>query len=60
MSPYFVKDNRRQLCEMNGARILVTDKKITAIQDLLPILEPLAKAKEPLFIAAEDISSRVL
>jgi chaperonin GroEL (HSP60 family) len=60
MSPYFVKDTQRQVCEMPAARILITDKKITAVQDILPVLEHLAKSKEPLFIAADDISSMLI
>ena len=60
LSPYFVKDTERQLCEMSGARVLVTDKKIQNVQDLVPILEQMVKVKEPLFIVAEDVAGEAL
>ncbi len=60
ISPYFVKDQSRQVCEMMKPRILVTDMKISSVQQLLPILEPLAKSKEPLFIVADDITGEAL
>lgn len=60
LSPYFVKDNERQICEMQSPRLLVTDKKISAVQDLIPILEQLVKTKEPLFIVAEDVTAEAL
>jgi chaperonin GroEL len=60
LSPYFVKDTERQVCEMVNPRILVTDKKIQSVQDLIPILEALVKSKEPLFIVAEDVAGEAL
>lgn len=45
LSPYFVKDTERQICEMQNPRVLVTDKKIQNVQDLIPILEQLVKTK---------------
>lgn len=60
LSPYFVKDTERQVCEMPSPRVLVTDKKITSVQDLIPILEQLVKTKEPLFIVAEEVSGEAL
>ncbi len=60
LSPYFVKDNERQVCEMSTPRVLVTDKKISAVQDLVPILEQMVKTKEPLFIVAEDVTGEAL
>ena len=60
LSPYFVKDTERQVCEMNNARVLVTDKKISSVQDLIPILEQLVKTKEALFIVAEDVTGEAL
>lgn len=60
LSPYFVKDTERQICEMNNPRVLVTDKKIANVQDLIPILEQLVKTKEPLFIVAEDVTGEAL
>lgn len=60
LSPYFVKDPERQICEMQNPRVLVTDKKIATVNDLLPILEQLVKTKEPLFIVAEDVTGEAL
>ena len=60
ISPYFVKDMERQIVEQINARILVTDKKITAVQDLVPLLEMVVKTKEPLLIIAEDITGEAL
>eukprot|EP01041_Mallomonas_annulata_P008121 gene8121-16665_t len=60
LSPYFVKDTERQICEMVNPRILVTDKKISAVSDLIPILEQLVRTKEPLFIVAEDVAGEAL
>lgn len=60
LSPYFVKDSERQVCEMSNPRILVTDKKITNVQELVPLLEQMVKAKEPLFIVAEDVTGEAL
>lgn len=60
LSPYFVKDSERQVCEQVIPRILVTDKKITNVQELVPILEQMVKAKEPLFIVAEDVTGEAL
>jgi len=60
LSPYFVKDTERQICEMVNPRILVTDKKISSVQDLIPILEQLVRTKEPLFIVAEDVAGEAL
>jgi chaperonin GroEL len=60
LSPYFVKDTERQVCEQQTPRVLVTDKKIANVQDLIPILEQLVKTKEPLFIVAEDVTGEAL
>lgn len=60
LSPYFVKDTERQVCEMAQPRVLVTDKSIKAVSDLIPILEQMVKVKEPLFIVAEDVSGEAL
>jgi chaperonin GroEL len=60
LSPYFVKDTERQICEMVNPRVLVTDKKVQAVSDLIPLLEQLVKTKEPLFIVAEDVTGEAL
>lgn len=60
LSPYFVKDPERQLCELQNAYVLITDKRISSVQELLPLLEQLMKAKKPLFIVADDISGEAL
>lgn len=60
LSPYFVKDTERQVCEMVNPRVLVTDKKIQAVADMIPLLEQLVKTKEPLFIVAEDVTGEAL
>ena len=60
VSPYFVKDQERQLCELVDPRILVTDKKIENVQEVVPLLEAMVKSKEPLFIVAEDVVGEAL
>lgn len=60
LSPYFVKDSARQVCELVSPRVLVTDSNIKSLADLLPMLESLLKTKEPLFIVAEDVSGEAL
>jgi len=60
ISPYFVKDMERQIVEQINCRILVTDKKITTVQELVPLLEMVVKSKEPLLIIAEDVTGEAL
>ena len=60
MSPYFVTNSEKMLAELDGAQILVSEKKITGLQALLPILEPIAQSGRPLLIIAEDIESEAL
>ncbi|CAM9904034.1 unnamed protein product [Discosporangium mesarthrocarpum] len=60
LSPYFVNDNERSVCEMKNPKVLVTDKKIDAVNDLIPLLEGMVKTKEPLFIVAEDVVGEAL
>jgi chaperonin GroEL len=60
VSPYFIKDTERQVSEFTNPRVLVTDKKIQSINDLLPVLEKLVKTKEPLFIVADDVAGEAL
>ena len=60
VSPYLVKDQERQIAELNAPRILVTDAKIDNVNDVVPILEQIVKTKEPVFIVAEDVSGEAL
>lgn len=60
ISPYFVTDPERMEVIQKDAYVLITDKKITLVQDLVPILEQVARARKPLFIIAEDIEKEAL
>ena len=60
ISPYFMNNVEKQTCEMDQPMILIHDKKISNLQDLLPILEPVAKSGRPLLIIAEDVDSQAL
>jgi len=60
ISPYFMNNPEKQTCEMDQPFILIHDKKISNLQDILPILEPVAKAGRPLLIIAEDVDSQAL
>lgn len=60
VSPYFVTNQQNMSAELDNPYILVTDKKISSIRDLLPILEAVAKAGRPLLIIAEDIEGEAL
>ena len=60
MSPYFVTNSEKMLAELDGTQILVSEKKITGLQALLPILEPVAQSGRPLLIIAEDVESEAL
>jgi len=60
MSTYFVTNTEKMLVEMDNAQILVSEKKITGLQSLLPILEPIAQSGRPLLIIAEDVESEAL
>ena len=60
ISPYFMNNAEKQTCEMDQPMILIHDKKISNLQDILPILEPVAKSGRPLLIIAEDVDSQAL
>ncbi|MDG2376953.1 MAG: chaperonin GroEL [Woeseiaceae bacterium] len=60
LSPYFINDAASQSVELDNPMILLFDKKISNIRDLLPILEGVAKASRPLMIIAEDVEGEAL
>ena len=60
LSPYFVTDPERMVCELDDPLILIHEKKISSMKDLLPILEQVAKMSRPLLIVAEDIEGEAL
>ena len=60
LSPYFVTDPERMECVLEDALILIHEKKISSMKDLLPLLEQTAKAGKPLLIVAEDIDGEAL
>ncbi|MEM9008674.1 MAG: chaperonin GroEL [Cyanobacteria bacterium P01_F01_bin.86] len=60
ISPYFATDTERMEAVLDEPYLLFTDKKITLIQDLVPILEQVARAGKPLIIIAEDIEKEAL
>ena len=60
LSPYFVTDPERMECSIENAMILIHDKKISNMKDLLPVLEQSAKSGRPLLIIAEDIEGEAL
>ena len=60
LSPYFVTDSEKMLAELDRPYILLYDKKISTMKDLLPVLEPVAQSGKPLLIIAEDIDGEAL
>eukprot|EP00526_Cylindrotheca_closterium_P006156 CAMPEP_0113623256 /NCGR_PEP_ID=MMETSP0017_2-20120614/11956_1 /TAXON_ID=2856 /ORGANISM="Cylindrotheca closterium" /LENGTH=588 /DNA_ID=CAMNT_0000533185 /DNA_START=55 /DNA_END=1821 /DNA_ORIENTATION=+ /assembly_acc=CAM_ASM_000147 len=60
ISPYFVKDQERQLAELVNPKVLVTDAKIDDVNEIVPILEKLVKSKDPLLLIAEDVTGEAL
>lgn len=60
LSPYFVTDAERMECVYENAKVLLFEKKISSMKDLLPILEQVAKQGKPLLIVAEDIEGEAL
>ena len=60
LSPYFVTDADKMVAELNNPYVLLYDKKISNLQELLPILEPVAQSSRPLLIIAEDVDGQAL
>ena len=60
LSAYFVTDTEKMECQMDSPYILIYDKKITNLKDMLPILEPAVQTGRPLLIIAEDVESEAL
>jgi chaperonin GroEL len=60
LSPYFVTDAEKMIVEMSNPYILIYDKKISGMKDLLPVLEPVAQSGKPLLIIAEDVEGEAL
>lgn len=60
ISPYFVKDQERQVAELVSPRVFVTDAKIDNVNEIVPLLEQLVKTKEPVLMIAEDVTGDAL
>ena len=60
LSPYFINDAEKQIVALDNPFVLLFDKKISNIRDLLPVLEQVAKASRPLLIIAEDVEGEAL
>ncbi|MHA7056343.1 chaperonin GroEL [Aquimarina sp. M1] len=60
LSPYFVTNSEKMTADLENPYILLFDKKISAMKDLLPVLEPVAQTGKPLLIIAEDVDGEAL
>ncbi|MGB0980015.1 MAG: chaperonin GroEL, partial [Croceimicrobium sp.] len=60
LSPYFVTDSEKMIADLESPLILIYDKKISNMKELLPVLEPAAQSGRPLLIIAEDVESEAL
>lgn len=60
LSPYFVTDSEKMTTNLEDPYILIVDKKISTMKDLMPVLEPVAKSGRPLMIIAEDVDGEAL
>ncbi|MDO6760771.1 chaperonin GroEL [Tamlana sp. 2_MG-2023] len=60
LSPYFVTDSDKMVADLENPYILLFDKKISNLQEILPILEPVAQSGRPLLIIAEDVDGQAL
>ena len=60
LSPYFITDAERLECVLSDAYVLIYDKKLSNMQELLPVLEAVAKSSKPLLVLAEDVDAEAL
>lgn len=60
ISPQFVTNPEKLIAEFENARVLITDQKISAIKDIIPLLEKTTQLRAPLLIIAEDITGEAL
>jgi chaperonin GroEL len=60
LSPYFINNQEKQIVELDNPFVLLFDKKISNIRDMIPVLEAVAKAGKPLLIVAEDVEGEAL
>jgi chaperonin GroEL len=60
LSPYFINSPEKQLCALEDPYVLLYDKKISSIRELLPVLEAVAKSGKPLLIIAEEVEGEAL
>ena len=60
ISPYFISDPKTQVCELENPVILLVEKKVSSIQQLVPVLESVIKGQQSLLIVAEDVESEAL
>ncbi|MGB1309365.1 MAG: chaperonin GroEL, partial [Oceanihabitans sp.] len=60
LSPYFVTDSEKMIADLENPYILLFDKKVSTMKDLLPVLEPVAQSGKPLLIIAEDVDGEAL
>ena len=60
LSPYFVTDSERMECELEDCYVLLHEKKISSMKDLLPLLEQIAKTAKPFLVIAEDVEGEAL
>ncbi|HBC71457.1 MAG TPA: molecular chaperone GroEL, partial [Coxiellaceae bacterium] len=60
LSPYFINNQQNMSVELQTPYILIVDKKISNVREMLPLLEGVAKSGKPLFIIAEDVEGEAL
>jgi len=60
LSPYFVTDSEKMTTDLEDPYILIVDKKVSSMKDLMPVLEPAAQSGKPLLIIAEDVEGEAL